>query len=160
MLLVDSYIEGREMEVDAISDGEHVFIPGIIEHIERSGVHSGDSIAVFPAEHVSATIRRKIEEATVKLARGLHIRGLINIQFIVSDEDVYVLEANPRASRTLPMIKKLTGRPIIEWATEVMLGKRLTELGFVTGHSKESGALHSTVCLPVAADQESGTAVK
>ncbi|PTQ57077.1 MAG: Carbamoyl-phosphate synthase large chain [Candidatus Carbobacillus altaicus] len=160
MLLVDSYIEGREMEVDAISDGEHVFIPGIIEHIERSGVHSGDSIAVFPAEHVSATIRRKIEEATVKLARGLHIRGLINIQFIVSDEDVYVLEANPRASRTLPMIKKLTGRPIIEWATEVMLGKRLTELGFVTGHSKESGALHSTVCLPVAADQESGTAVQ
>lgn len=141
MLLVDSYIEGREMEVDAIADGEHVWIPGIIEHIERSGVHSGDSIAVFPALNVSPEVRQKIEEATRKLAQSLRVQGLINIQFIVSGEDVYVLEANPRASRTLPMIKKLTGQPIIAWATKLMLGKRLDERDMVMRQKedKESG---------------------
>ncbi|MFX3619417.1 MAG: carbamoyl-phosphate synthase (glutamine-hydrolyzing) large subunit [Sporolactobacillus sp.] len=122
-LLVDRYMPGTECEVDAISDGESVSIPGIFEHIERAGVHSGDSIAVFPSYSLSDAVKKEIAEDTVKICRRLNVRGLINIQFVVSGETVYVLEVNPRASRTVPIISKITGIPMVEQAVTVQLGK-------------------------------------
>ncbi|MDY3249856.1 MAG: carbamoyl-phosphate synthase large subunit, partial [Candidatus Choladocola sp.] len=132
-ILVDKYLVGKEIEVDAVCDGEDVLIPGIMEHIERAGIHSGDSISVYPAQSISQKIKRVIEEYTRKLARSLHVIGLINIQFIVSNEEVYVIEVNPRSSRTVPYISKVTGIPIVPLATKVILGKKIRELGYTPG---------------------------
>lgn len=132
-ILVDQYIEGKEVEIDGISDGVDVFIPAIMEHIERAGVHSGDSMSVYPVQDVSDLVRDKITDYTVKIAKGLNIKGLLNIQYVVKDEEVLVLEANPRASRTVPIVSKVTGVPMVAVATEIMLGKTLKELGYSTG---------------------------
>ncbi len=132
-ILVDKYLQGKEIEVDAVCDGEDILIPGIMEHIERTGVHSGDSISVYPANTISDTVKEKIGEYTRRLARALHVKGLINIQFIAIGEDVYVIEVNPRSSRTVPYISKVTGIPIVDLATEVILGKTIRELGYEPG---------------------------
>ncbi len=132
-ILVDKYLMGKELEVDAVCDGTDILIPGIMEHIERTGVHSGDSISVYPAPTISDTVRTRIAEYSRRLAKALHVKGLINIQFIAVDEDVYVIEVNPRSSRTVPYISKVTGIPIVSLATEVILGKKITELGYEPG---------------------------
>ncbi|MBX5435927.1 MAG: carbamoyl-phosphate synthase large subunit [Alicyclobacillaceae bacterium] len=132
-VLVDRYIQGVEVEVDAISDGDTVVIPGIMEHIERAGVHSGDSIAVYPTHSLSQRTKDVIIDYTIRLARALHVKGLINIQFVVQGEDVYVLEVNPRASRTVPFLSKVTGVPMVDLAIQVILGSRLKDLGYSTG---------------------------
>ncbi|ATA59469.1 Carbamoyl-phosphate synthase catalytic subunit [Geobacillus stearothermophilus] len=132
-VLVDRYITGKEVEVDAIADGETVVIPGIMEHIERAGVHSGDSIAVYPPQTLSDDVIAKITDYTVKLARGLHIVGLLNIQFVVAGSDVYVLEVNPRSSRTVPFLSKITGVPMANLATKAILGAKLADMGYETG---------------------------
>ena len=137
-ILVDKYLEGKEIEVDAVCDGEDILIPGIMEHIERTGVHSGDSISVYPAPTIGEDIKAQITDATGKLARELHVLGLINIQFIVTGGQVYVIEVNPRSSRTVPYISKVTGIPIVDLATQVILGHTLKELGYVTGLAPES----------------------
>lgn len=131
-ILVDKYFKGRELEVDAISDGKDVVIPGIMEHIERAGVHSGDSIAVYPAR-IEDNVRDKMLDYTIRLALALEIKGLLNIQFVYYQGDVYVLEVNPRASRTIPYLSKITGVPMVELGTKVMLGKTLKELGYRSG---------------------------
>ncbi len=137
-ILVDKYLQGKELEVDAVCDGTDILIPGIMEHIERTGVHSGDSISVYPAHTVSETIKKTIAEYTRRLAKALHVKGLINIQFIAVGEDVYVIEVNPRSSRTVPYISKVTGIPIVDLATEVILGKTIKELGYEAGLQKEA----------------------
>ena len=137
-ILVDKYLQGKEIEVDAVCDGQDILIPGIMEHIERTGVHSGDSISVYPANTISQTVKEKIGEYTRRLARALHVKGLINIQFIAIGEDVYVIEVNPRSSRTVPYISKVTGIPIVDLATEVILGKNIRELGYEPGLQPEA----------------------
>ncbi|MCD8337286.1 MAG: carbamoyl-phosphate synthase large subunit [Lachnospiraceae bacterium] len=137
-ILVDKYMMGKEIEVDAVCDGTDVLIPGIMEHIERAGIHSGDSISVYPAQSISKKIKRVIEDYTRKLARSLHVIGLINIQFIVSNDEVYVIEVNPRSSRTVPYISKVTGIPIVPLATKVILGSTIRELGFEPGLQPEA----------------------
>ena len=137
-ILVDKYLVGKEIEVDAVCDGEDVLIPGIMEHIERAGIHSGDSISVYPAQSISPKIKRVIEDYTRKLARSLHVIGLINIQFIVSNDEVYVIEVNPRSSRTVPYISKVTGIPIVPLATKVILGQKIRELGYTPGLQPEA----------------------
>ncbi len=132
-ILVDKYLQGKEIEVDAVCDGTDILIPGIMEHIERTGVHSGDSISVYPAQTISEKIQDTLVEYTRRLAAALHVRGLINIQFIVMDEQVYVIEVNPRSSRTVPYISKVTGIPIVDVATKVILGHSLQELGYTPG---------------------------
>ncbi|MCJ0931272.1 carbamoyl-phosphate synthase large subunit [Virgibacillus halodenitrificans] len=132
-ILIDKYITGIEVEVDAISDGETIIVPGIMEHIERAGVHSGDSIAVYPPQRLSEQIKQKCLDATIKLAKALKVKGLINIQFIIRDEEVYVLEVNPRASRTIPFLSKITGVTMAKIASKCILGEKLTDLGFRTG---------------------------
>lgn len=132
-VLVDKYLLGKEVEVDAISDGEDVLIPGIMEHIERAGVHSGDSIAVYPARSINKEQVEAIIDYTTKLARALHVKGLINIQYVLHDGQVYVLEVNPRSSRTVPYLSKITGVPMVNVATKMILGKTLKELGFKGG---------------------------
>lgn len=132
-VLVDRYMIGREVEVDAITDGETVLIPGIMEHIERAGVHSGDSIAVYPPQHLTQEIITTITDYTCRLALGLNIRGVINIQYVVADEEVYVLEVNPRSSRTIPFLSKVTGVPMVNLATRVALGNKLADMGWTTG---------------------------
>ena len=132
-ILVDKYLVGKEIEVDAVCDGEDILIPGIMEHIERAGIHSGDSISVYPAQSLADHVKATIVDYTRKLAQSLHVIGLINIQFIVCGEDVYVIEVNPRSSRTVPYISKVTGIPIVPLATRVILGKKLKELGYPTG---------------------------
>lgn len=123
--MIDKYIVGKEAEVDGISDGEDVLIPGIMEHIERAGVHSGDSMAVFPPHTLSERVKEKIVDYTIKLARALKVVGLFNIQFVIDkDENVYVIEVNPRASRTVPILSKVTGIPMIKIATKLILGKK------------------------------------
>ena len=129
-VLIDKYLMGREIEVDAICDGEEILIPGIMEHLERAGVHSGDSITMYPTQNVSTAIKEKVLEYTKKLALGIGIRGMINIQFIEFNEKLYVIEVNPRASRTVPYISKISGVPIVELATKVMLGEKLSNLGY------------------------------
>lgn len=136
-ILIDKYLMGREIEVDAISDGEHVLIPGIMEHLERAGVHSGDSITMYPAQNVSDRIKNDILEYTKKLALAIGIKGMINIQFIEFEEKLYVIEVNPRASRTVPYISKVSGVPIVDIATRIMLGAKLEDLGYGTGVYKE-----------------------
>ena len=137
-ILVDKYLQGKEIEVDAVCDGTDILIPGIMEHIERTGVHSGDSISVYPAPTISNTVKEKITEYTKRLARALHVKGLINIQFIAIGEEVYVIEVNPRSSRTVPYISKVTGIPIVDLATEVIIGKTIKELGYEPGLAPEA----------------------
>ena len=132
-ILVDKYLMGKELEVDAVCDGTDILIPGIMEHIERTGVHSGDSISVYPAPTVSETVKETIAEYSRRLAKALHVKGLINIQFIAVGEEVYVIEVNPRSSRTVPYISKVTGIPIVDLATEVILGKKIRDLGYEPG---------------------------
>jgi carbamoyl-phosphate synthase large subunit len=137
-VLVDRYLTGKEIEVDAISDGTDVYIPGIMEHIERAGVHSGDSIAVYPTQNVTAEAKQKIIDYTIKLAKGLNIKGLLNIQFVVTENDeVFVLEVNPRSSRTVPFLSKITHVPMANIATKVILGETLQSFGYETGYHPE-----------------------
>lgn len=137
-ILVDKYLVGKEIEVDAVCDGKDILIPGIMEHIERAGVHSGDSISVYPAQSLSQTAINTIEEYTKRLAESLHVKGMINIQFIVCGEEVYVIEVNPRSSRTVPYISKVTGIPIVKLATKCIIGKSLRELGYEPGLQKKA----------------------
>ena len=137
-ILVDKYLEGKEIEVDAVCDGEDILIPGIMEHIERAGIHSGDSISVYPAQSISQKAKDTIEEYTRRLARSLHVLGMINIQFIVYREQVYVIEVNPRSSRTVPYISKVTGIPIVPLATRVILGHKIREMGYTPGLQPEA----------------------
>lgn len=137
-ILVDKYVLGKEIEVDAVCDGEDVLIPGIMEHIERAGIHSGDSISVYPAQSLSPGVREKIIDYTKKLAMALHVKGMINIQFIAEGEEVYVIEVNPRSSRTVPYISKVTGIPIIALATKVICGQKLRDMGYTPGLARES----------------------
>lgn len=136
-ILVDKYILGKEIEVDAVCDGKDILIPGIMEHIERAGVHSGDSISVYPVQSLSDTVKSKIVEYTKRLAKAIHIKGMINIQFIADGEDVYVIEVNPRSSRTVPYISKVTGVPIISLATRAICGESIKDMGFGTGILRE-----------------------
>ncbi len=137
-ILIDKYLMGREVEVDGVFDGEDLLIPGIMEHVERAGVHSGDSISVYPSIHVEDKHKKTIERYTYDLAKALGVVGLINIQFIIYDDQVYVIEVNPRSSRTIPYISKVTGVPIIDLATRVMLGQKLKDLGYGTGIYQEA----------------------
>ena len=132
-ILVDKYLLGREIEVDAICDGENVLIPGIMEHIERAGIHSGDSISVYPPQHLAPRIQRMVTDYTINIARSLHVRGLVNIQFIEYAGDLYIIEVNPRSSRTVPYISKVTGIPIVELGVRASLGEKVPEMGFGTG---------------------------
>ncbi len=140
-ILVDKYLQGTETEVDAVCDGENILIPGIMEHIERSGVHSGDSISVYPSQTLSEHVKETIAEYTRRLAKELHIVGLINVQFIAVGEDVYIIEANPRSSRTVPYISKVTNIPIVDLAAKCMLGYKLTDLGYQPGLQPEAGTI-------------------
>ena len=137
-ILVDKYIMGKEIEVDAICDGTDILIPGIMEHIERTGIHSGDSISVYPAQSITEGNKKTLVEYTEKLARALHVKGMINIQFIVDGEDVYIIEVNPRSSRTVPYISKVTGIPIVPLATQIICGHTIRELGYTPGLQKEA----------------------
>ena len=138
-ILVDKYLQGKEIEVDAVCDGTDILIPGIMEHIERAGIHSGDSISVYPAQSLTEGAKAKIAEYTRRLAKSLHVIGMINIQFIVcGEEDVYVIEVNPRSSRTVPYISKVTGIPIVPLATQVIIGKKIRELGYTPGLQPEA----------------------
>ena len=137
-ILVDKYLMGKELEVDAVCDGQDILIPGIMEHIERAGIHSGDSISVYPAKSISQKTKETIVEYTKRLARALHVRGLINIQFIEYQGAVYVIEVNPRSSRTVPYISKVTGIPIVDLATQVIIGNTIRGLGYEPGLQKEA----------------------
>lgn len=137
-VLIDQYIMGTELEVDAICDGEEILIPGIMEHVERAGIHSGDSIAVYPAWNINDDMRNIIVATTEKLALALKTIGLVNIQYLISDDQLYVIEVNPRSSRTIPYISKVTGVPMVELATRCMVGEKLQDMGFGTGLYKKS----------------------
>ena len=138
-ILVDKYLQGKEIEVDAVCDGTDILIPGIMEHIERAGIHSGDSISVYPAQSLTEGAKAKIAEYTRRLAKSLHVIGMINIQFIVcGEDDVYVIEVNPRSSRTVPYISKVTGIPIVPLATQVIIGKKIKDLGYTPGLQPEA----------------------
>ena len=137
-ILVDKYIMGKEVEVDAVCDGDDILIPGIMEHVERAGIHSGDSISVYPAQTLSPKTKRVIADYTKKLANSLHVIGLINIQFIAYNDEVYVIEVNPRSSRTVPYISKVTGIPIVDLATRVITGEKIKDMGYTPGLQSES----------------------
>ena len=137
-ILIDKYLMGRELEVDGVFDGEDILIPGIMEHVERAGVHSGDSIAVYPPINLEDKHRELILKHTKNMAKHLNVIGLINAQYILYNDDIYVIEVNPRSSRTIPYISKVTGVPIIDLATKVMLGQKLKDLGYGTGIYKEA----------------------
>ena len=137
-ILIDKYLMGRELEVDGVFDGEDILIPGIMEHVERAGVHSGDSIAVYPPLHLEQKHRDLILQHTRNMAKHLGVIGLINAQYILYNDDIYVIEVNPRSSRTIPYISKVTGVPIIDLATKVMLGQKLKDLDYGTGIYKEA----------------------
>ncbi|WP_438835298.1 carbamoyl-phosphate synthase large subunit [Streptococcus pluranimalium] len=141
-VLVDSYIVGQECEVDAISDGTNVLIPGIMEHIERAGIHSGDSMAVYPPQTLSKVVQETIADYTKRLAIGLNCIGMMNIQFVIKDETVYVIEVNPRASRTVPFLSKITNIPMTQVATRLILGETLADLGYEDGLYPESSQVH------------------
>ncbi len=132
-VLIDKYMMGTEVEVDAICDGEDFLIPGIMEHVERAGVHSGDSISVYPCQTLTPHIKRVIIDYTEKLAKALHVIGLVNIQYVVYNHEVYVIEVNPRSSRTVPYISKVTGVPMVDLATKILLGKKLKDMGYESG---------------------------
>ena len=146
-ILVDKYLMGEELEVDAVCDGEDILIPGIMQHIERAGIHSGDSISVYPSQNILAELIERIEDYTRKLAKSLHVIGLVNIQFIIYENEVYVIEVNPRSSRTVPYISKVTGIPIVELACKVIMGDKIRDLGFEPGLQKE--APYVAVKMPV-----------
>ena len=137
-ILIDKYLVGKEIEVDAVCDGADTVIPGIMEHIERAGIHSGDSISVYPSQTITEQTKATIEEYTKRLAKALHVIGMINIQFVVCEDEVYVIEVNPRSSRTVPYISKVTGIPIVSLATKVIAGKKLKDMGYESGLQKES----------------------
>lgn len=137
-VLIDRYLQGREIEVDAICDGSDVLIPGIMEHLERAGIHSGDSITIYPSQNINNKIKDKILEYTEKIAKALKVIGMVNIQFIEYENELYVIEVNPRSSRTVPYISKVSGVPIVDLATRVMLGEKIEELGYGKGIYKES----------------------
>ena len=137
-ILVDKYLMGKEVEVDAVCDGEDILIPGIMEHVERAGIHSGDSISVYPAMSIKPEVQDTLVDYTAKLARSLHVIGLINIQFIVYNDEVYVIEVNPRSSRTVPYISKVTGIPIVKLASRVILGEKIKDMGYTPGLAKKS----------------------
>ena len=141
-VLIDQYLTGKECEVDAISDGKDVLIPGIMEHIERAGVHSGDSMAVYPAQTLSQKVKDQIIKYTKELSLELGCIGLMNIQFIVHNEEVYVIEVNPRASRTVPFLSKVTGIPMAQVATNIILGQSLAKQGYKSGLAPESKLIH------------------
>ncbi|QHT60377.1 carbamoyl-phosphate synthase large subunit [Paenibacillus lycopersici] len=132
-VLIDRYMLGKEAEVDAICDGETVLIPGIMEHVERAGVHSGDSIAVYPPQSISKELQDKMIDITIKIARGLNVIGLVNIQFVIFQDEVYVIEVNPRSSRTVPFLSKVTNIPMANLATQAILGTKLADLGYTEG---------------------------
>lgn len=146
-VLIDRYMLGKEVEVDAICDGETVLIPGIMEHVERAGVHSGDSIAVYPPQYLSQDLKDKIVEITIKIAKELNTRGLVNIQFVIYKNEVYVIEVNPRSSRTVPFLSKVTGIPMANLATQAIMGGKLKDLGYEEGMWPESE--HVSVKVPV-----------
>ncbi|MGG3282785.1 carbamoyl-phosphate synthase large subunit [Paenibacillus solani] len=146
-VLIDRYMMGEEVEVDAICDGETVLIPGIMEHVERAGVHSGDSIAVYPPQYLSQDLKDKIVEITIKIAKELNTRGLVNIQFVIYKNEVYVIEVNPRSSRTVPFLSKVTGIPMANLATQAIMGGKLKDLGYEEGMWPESE--HVSVKVPV-----------
>ncbi|MCR4434347.1 MAG: carbamoyl-phosphate synthase large subunit [Clostridiales bacterium] len=146
-ILIDKYMMGKELEVDAICDGEDILIPGIMEHLERAGVHSGDSISVYPTRTIDEKTKRTVAEYTEKLAKALHVVGLINIQYILYNNTVYVIEVNPRSSRTVPYISKVTGIPMVNIATKLMMGKKLRDFPFGTGLYREAG--YTAVKVPV-----------
>ena len=146
-ILVDKYLVGKEIEVDAVCDGEDIVIPGIMEHIERAGIHSGDSISVYPAQSLNKKVIRVLEEYTRKLAKSLHVIGLINIQFIVAGDEVYVIEVNPRSSRTVPYISKVTGIPIVPLAAKAIMGYKLKDMGYTPGLQPE--AKYFAIKMPV-----------
>ncbi|MED9966216.1 MAG: carbamoyl-phosphate synthase large subunit [Blautia sp.] len=137
-ILVDKYLNGREIEVDAVCDGEEILIPGIMEHIERAGIHSGDSVSIYPSRNISEKTKKTIETYTGRLAKALHVVGLINIQFIVCGEEVFVIEVNPRSSRTVPYISKVTGIPIVPLAAMVITGEKIRDLGYEPGLQPEA----------------------
>lgn len=136
-ILIDKYMMGREIEVDAICDGKDILIPGIMEHLERAGVHSGDSISVYPTQTIDKSVKKKIVDYTKKLAKALNVVGLVNIQYVYYDNEVYVIEVNPRSSRTVPYISKVTGIPMVNIATRIMMGKKLSDFKYGTGLYKE-----------------------
>ena len=137
-ILVDKYIYGKELEVDAVCDGQDILIPGIMEHIERTGIHSGDSISVYPSKSLTPLAKQRVIDYTERLAKALHVIGLVNIQFIAKGDDVYIIEVNPRSSRTVPYISKVTGIPIVPLATKVICGHTIRELGYTPGLQKEA----------------------
>lgn len=132
-VLIDKYMMGTEVEVDAICDGEDFVIPGIMEHVERAGIHSGDSISIYPSQNLTSHIKKVIVDYTEKLAKALHVIGLVNIQYVVYNHEVYVIEVNPRSSRTVPYISKVTGVPMVDLATKIILGKKLKDMGYKSG---------------------------
>jgi carbamoyl-phosphate synthase large subunit len=132
-VLIDRYMTGQEVEVDAICDGVNVLIPGIMEHVERAGVHSGDSIAVYPPQTLSESVKNQVVDITMKIAKKMKVLGMINIQFVVSQEIVYVIEVNPRSSRTVPFLSKVTSIPMANVATRMILGEKLPDLGYTEG---------------------------
>lgn len=140
-VLVDKYLFGKELEVDAISDGTDILIPGIMEHIERAGVHSGDSTAVYPPQTLSPQIKEQVVDYTIRLARALKVKGLINIQYVLHEEEIYVLEVNPRSSRTVPYLSKITGVPMVNLATKAIMGRTLKEMGYHTGLYPEGNVI-------------------
>ena len=146
-VLVDKYLMGQEVEVDAICDGKDILIPGIMEHVDRAGIHSGDSISVYPAVTLSEKVQKTIVDYTKRLASALHVIGMMNIQFIVLHEEVYIIEVNPRSSRTVPYISKVTGIPAIALATRAMLGEKIADMGYGTGLFRKSG--YYAIKLPV-----------
>jgi len=136
-VLIDKYMMGKELEVDAVCDGENILIPGIMEHLERAGVHSGDSISIYPPQDLSFNAKEKIIDYTEKLAKALHVIGIVNIQYVLFNNELYVIEVNPRSSRTVPYISKVTGIPLIKMATRIMMGKKLTDFPYGTGLFRE-----------------------
>ena len=140
-VLIDRYLGGRELEVDAICDGTDVLIPGVMEHLERAGVHSGDSISIYPPQHVSEDIIKKIEDVTYRIALELHVIGMINIQFIEFKGELYIIEVNPRSSRTVPYITKVTNVPVIDIATRIMMGEKLKDMGYSTGIAPKTNTI-------------------
>ena len=146
-ILVDKYMMGKELEVDAICDGEDILIPGIMEHLERAGVHSGDSISIYPPQTLSAKLKEKIHDTTKKLALALNVRGMVNIQYVFFNNELYVIEVNPRSSRTVPYISKVTGIPMINMATRIMMGRKLSDFPYGTGIYREAD--HIAVKVPV-----------
>lgn len=146
-VLVDKYLTGTEIEIDAISDGETVIVPGIMEHVERAGVHSGDSIAVYPPHRLTEELKEKAVEYTEKISRALKVKGVVNIQYVVSEGEIYVIEVNPRSSRTIPYLSKVTGVPMVDLATKALLGIKLSDLGWASGMVAEKN--HVAVKVPV-----------